>query len=279
MTQSSNSDVGSVALAPLLTALGDYQRKGVGVDMILKTVLNIARLCTIYTNDAQDKKRYFQLADTIIECRMLCNFGRSGITLRQGLRVLAMKDRMEFWRWVFTWLSFLLRVPEQLSGDLNYLQKVVFHSWSRETFSFFYRFFKSLSLTCCLMVEITRRAALRRAVRDAVTPLQRLHASLDLRVSNALTVRTLCDMYVYYKWIPAYQPIKTLEFSCGLVSGIIGVWLVWKDTRYVLPPLPAPKVELPTLCPTKHPLKHAVCVLDSQGDGSEGGGSEGGDDG
>lgn len=264
----------AVSLVPFLTALGDYQKKGVGVDMVLKSVLNIARLCMLYTDDADSKKKFFTLADTIIACRMLCNFGRPAITLRQGLRVFAMGDRLEMWHWVFSWLSFFLRVPEQLSGDLNYLQKVVFSNWSRETFSFFYRFFKSFSLTCCLMVEVTRRGALRRAVRNAVTPEQKLHADLDVRVSNALTVRTLCDMYVYFKWIPGYQPIKTLEYSCGLVSGIIGVWLVWKDTRYVLPALP-PLAESEAVCPNKDALQRAVCVLDSQGDGASGSGDEG----
>ncbi|KAG5490797.1 hypothetical protein JKF63_00919 [Porcisia hertigi] len=275
MSQSSNANDGTVTLVPLLAALSDYQKKGVGVDMMLKAVLNFVRLCMVYSTDVKVKKRYFQLADGIIECRMLCNFGRSPITLRQGMRMFAMKDQMELWRWVFTWLSFFFRVPEQLSGDLNYLQKVVFHKWSRERFSFFYRFFKSLSLTCCLMMELTRRSALQQALRDASTPPQRLHAHLDMRVSNALIVRTLCDMYVYFKWIPCYHPVKTIEFLCGFLSGIIGIWLVWKDTRYLLPPPPGLTPKAATECPNKDPLKHAVCVLDNTGDGGEGSGYDG----
>ncbi|KAG5464478.1 hypothetical protein LSCM1_00668 [Leishmania martiniquensis] len=270
MSQSSTANDRCATLVPFLVALSDYQKKGVGVDMMLKAALNIARLCMLYSRDAQDKKRYFQLADSIIECRMLCNFGRPALTLRQGLKVFAMKDRMEFWHWAFAWLSLLLRILEQLSGDLNYLQKVVFHHWNRDTFSFFYRFFKSFSLTSCLMLELTRRSVLQRALRDASTPLQRLHAAVELRVSNALMVRTLCEMYVYFKWIPAYHPVKTLEFLCGFVSGVIGVWLVWKDTRYAWPLRPAPAAEMMTQCPNKDPLKRAVCVLGSHGDGSEG---------
>ncbi|KAG5489798.1 hypothetical protein GH5_00681 [Leishmania sp. Ghana 2012 LV757] len=270
MSQSSTTSDRCTTLVPFLVALSDYQKKGVGVDMMLKAMLNIARLCMIYSRDAQDKRRYFQLADSIIECRMLCNFGRPAMTLKQGLKVLAMKDQMEFWQWAFLWLSLFLRVPEQLSGDLNYLQKVVFHNWSRETLSFFYRFFKSLSLTCCLMVEVTRRSALQRALHDATTPQKRLCAALDMRVSSALMVRTLCDMYVYFKWIPGYRPVKTLEFSCGFVSGVIGIWLVWKDTRYALSPRPVPAIETTPQCPNKGALKRAVCVLGSQGDGSEG---------
>ncbi|GET93734.1 hypothetical protein, conserved [Leishmania tarentolae] len=269
MSKSSTGNGSSVTLVPFLVALGDYQKKGVGVDMMLKSVLNIVRLCMIYSTDAQDKKRYFHLADVIIECRMLCNFGRPAMTLKQGLKMFAMRDEMTFWHWLFTCLSFFLRVPEQLSGDLNYLQKVVFHSWCRETFSFSYRFFKSWSLTCCLMMELTRRSALQRALRNAATPQQRAHASLEIKVSNALMVRSLCDMYVYFKWIPSYHPIKTIEYVCSFVSGIIGVWLVWRDTRYVLSPPPVTAAETPIPCPDKNALKRAVCVLSSHGDGSE----------
>ncbi|AYU84020.1 hypothetical protein conserved [Leishmania donovani] len=269
MSKSSIANDSSVTLAPFLVALGDYQKKGVGVDMMLKSVLNIVRLCMIYSTDGRDRRKYFQLADSIIECRMLCNFGRPAMTLSQGLKMFAMREEMEFWHWLFTCLSFFLRVPEQLSGDLNYLQKVVFHSWSREAFSFSYRFFKSLSLTCCVLMELTRRSALQRALRDASTPKQRLHAGLEMRVSNALIVRSLCDMYVYFKWIPSYHPIKTVEFLCGFVSGIVGMWLVWRDTRYVVSPPPVMTAETPIPCPNKDALKRAVCVLGSQGDGSE----------
>lgn len=259
-----------VGVVPFLTALTDYQKKGVGVDMVLKSVLNISRLCMLYSADPADKKKFFKVADTIIECRMLCNFGRPSITFRQGLCALKKRESMEFWHGIFTCLAIFLRIPEQMSGDLNYLQKVVFRSWSREKLSFFYRFFKSWSLTCCLLAELTHRAALRRAVADAVTPAEKVHAGLDVRVSNALIVRTLCDMYVYFKWIPSYEPVKLLEYTCGLMSGLIGVWLVWKDTRYVLPPVERSPLKCER-CGHRHALQRAVCVLDSEGCGSEGG--------
>lgn len=265
------TDGSPVGVVPFLTALTDYQKKGVGVDMMLKAVLNVSRLCMLYSSDPADKKSFFKVADTIVECRMLCNFGRPSITLRQGLCVLEKKDKMEFWHWLFAVLSIFLRVPEQLSGDLNYLQKVVFRRWSREKLSFCYRFFKSWSLTCCLLVEMSRRAGLKRAVRDAVTPEERVHANLEMRVSNALIVRTLCDMYVYFKWIPGYTPVRVLEYLCGLASGLIGVWLVWKDTRYVLPPLVKTEHTCQR-CGKKDALERAMCALDSEG----GGGSEGG---
>ncbi|KPI87064.1 hypothetical protein ABL78_3876 [Leptomonas seymouri] len=265
-----------VGVVPFITAVTDYERKGVGVDMMLKTLLNISRLCMLYSTDPMDKKKYFKISDAIVECRMLCNFGRPAITFRKGMEVLKQQQYMQFWHWLFTCLSLFLRVPEQLSGDLNFLQKVVFRRWSREKLSFCYRFFKSWSLTCCLLVELTRRSALRKAVLKAASPEEKVHAKLEVKVSNALIVRTLCDMYVYFKWIPGYKPIKALEYSCGLTSGLIGVWLVWKDTRYVLPPLTnvVPACER---CGGKHALQRAMCVLDYEGGGSEGG--EGTEDG
>ncbi|KPA81803.1 hypothetical protein ABB37_04073 [Leptomonas pyrrhocoris] len=261
-----------VGVVPFLTALTDYQKKGVGVDMMLKALLNVSRLCMLYSTNLGDKRKFFKLADTIVECRMLCNFGRPVMTFHQAMSVLGKRSYMEFWHCLFTCLAFFLRVPEQLSGDMNFLQKVVFRRWSREKLSFCYRFFKSWSLTCGLLAELTRRSALKRAVRSAVTPEENVHTKLELQVSNALIIRTLCDMYVYFKWIPGYEPIKAVEYSCGLASGLIGVLLVWKDTRYVLPPM-AKDVQPCERCGHKHALQRAVCVLDSEGGGSEGGAS------
>lgn len=224
----------------MLDAIISYERKGVGVDMMLKSLLGVARLCMLYSDDPADKKKFFAVADSIIECRMLCNFGRPIMTLRQGLKSLRLKDKLEFWHWLFLVLSYFLRVPEQVSGDFNYLQKVVFHKWSRQRLSFCYRFFKSLSLTCCILSELCRRADLHAGIAAANTVDERERAHLDLTVSNVLMVRTLCDMYVYYKWIPSYKPNETLEYICGSLSGVLGAWLVWKDTRYIRPNVVVP---------------------------------------
>lgn len=219
---------------PLVEALGDYQKKGVGVDMALKAVLNILRLQAHYSADPEDKKKFFNAADAVVECRMLCNFGRPLLTLRQGIRSFRSRSCYDFWPWLFLTLSYFLRVPEQLSGDLNYLQKTICHQWSREKLSFCYRFFKSWSLTCCLLTELLEQPHIRSKLARATSDMQARRVKRALRVSNALVVRTLCDMYVYFKWIPSYTPNKTLEFICGFVSGVIGIWLVWKDTRYVI---------------------------------------------
>lgn len=265
----SSSDNGYCTLVPLLNALGDYEKKGVGVDMMLKSVLGFFRLAMLYSSSAADKKRYAAIADAIIECRMLCNFGRPAMTFHQGMKIVKLHRCMEFWHWLFSCLSFFFRVPEQLSGDLNYLQKVIFHQWSREKLSFYYRFFKSLSLTCCLCVELARRPSLTAALNTSV-PDHLLHAKLELKVSNALIIRTLCDMYVYYKWIPWWNPNRTMEYTCGSVSGLIGVWLVWKDTRYILPPR-SPPAEAPCSPCERQPLHRAVRMMDNEGCGSEGG--------
>lgn len=242
-----------VKLNPLMECLGEYQKKGVGVDMILKSALGIFRLMMLYSHDQADKKKYAQVADVIIECRMLCNFGRPTLTAHQAYQNYWKKDRFEFFYWLFTTLSYAFRVPEQISGDLNYLQKVVFHSWNREKFSFYYRFFKSINLTCAFIAEALRRRALMRDCTRAKTVEVLRRIRDEIRVADVVLLRTLCDMYVYYKWVPFYNPPKTIEYICGSVSGLLGVWLVWKDIWYVTegPPACAPTTKKKEVCALK----------------------------
>lgn len=51
------------------------------------------------------------------------------------------------------------------------------------------------------------------------------------QVRSALfLLRNIADIIVYSQWISWYNPPKTLEYSCGLLSGTLGVLLVWCDT-------------------------------------------------
>lgn len=225
----------------VLPAMISYQSKGVGVDMILKSILGVFRLLMLYSKDQETKRKYFKVVDTIIECRMLGNFGKPGITFYQGLNKFkrgtgkSLSERLVF-------ASSLFRTLEQLSGDLGFLQKVMIHSWSREKLSFCYRFFKSFSLTLALVAELIHHSHLVELVRccgecstdSKVCAAGKCRGTLgrEVVVSRSLIVRTLCDMYVYFKWLPFYTPNTTLEYICGSISGLIGVWLVWKDDRY-----------------------------------------------
>ncbi|CCW70047.1 unnamed protein product [Phytomonas sp. Hart1] len=221
----------NVQLVPLLEAVSAYQTKGVGVDMSIKSVLGIIRLLGLYSKDTVLKQQYEQMADVMVECRMLCNFARMWITMRQLLQTYRLRCRMGAIYNLFLCLSHLFRIPEQGFGDLSYLQKVVFHHWSRQRLSFFYRFFKSFSLSCCLIAEIAHHRSIQQQISETTNPEKRIRYKKDLNVCNAIAVRSLCDMYVYFKWIPGYTPIPTLEYIFGSISGMIGVWLVWKDIR------------------------------------------------
>ncbi|CCW63246.1 unnamed protein product [Phytomonas sp. EM1] len=232
------SDSKNVLLVPFFEAASAYQSKGVGVDMSIKSVLGIIRLLGLYSKDAIWKQRYDKMSDVMVECRMLCNFGRMWITMRQFLQTYRLRGRMGAVYNLFLCLSHLFRIPEQGFGDLSYLQKVIFHHWSRQRLSFFYRFFKSLSLSCCFISEIAHRRSIRKKIAESTTSKERVRFEMDLSVCNAIAVRSLCDMYVYFKWIPGYTPIRTLEYIFGSISGMIGVWLVWKDIRSACPCLP-----------------------------------------
>lgn len=229
----------SATKVSVLPAMISYQSKGVGVDMMLKSVLGVFRLLMLYRKDKASKEKYYKIVDTIIECRMLGNFGKPVMTLHQSLNKYnkcggGLNEKLILF-------SGLFRTLEQFSGDLGFLQKVVMHQWSREKLSFCYRFFKSFSLTLGLIAELSHHHHLSALVRVCGQCKQgqtctegRCRSTLgrELLVSRALIVRTLCDIYVYYKWLPFYNPNTTLEYICGSISGLIGVWLVWKDDRY-----------------------------------------------
>lgn len=254
-----------------LDAVVSYQSRGVGVDMVLKSILGVFRLLMLYSKKSKDKAKYFKIVDSIIECRMLCNFGKPGITLYQGIHKYNAHLKEEkaqelsssagnqcnsvcstgpntnhctLCEKIFLGSS-LFRTLEQLSGDLGFLQKVVMHQWSREKLSFCYRFFKSFSLTLALIGELIHHARLSQQFRSHRCEDGECYhmgtVKRELLVSRSLIVRTLCDMYVYYKWLPFYTPNTTAEYICGSISGLIGVWLVWKDHRYpkgYIPPCP-----------------------------------------
>ena len=59
------------------------------------------------------------------------------------------------------------------------------------------------------------------------TVLDELHN--DLVRSHLFLLRNVCDMIVYFQWIESYRPYKTLEYICGIISGGLGVYLVWAD--------------------------------------------------
>lgn len=225
----SNHDALFAPQSAAIEHLISYQQKGVGVDMALKSILGIFRLAMLYSKNAMTKSVYTKIVDVIIECRMLTNFGRSGFTLYQLNNQMKKSNYIVKAQYIFTYLSYFFRIFEQLSGDLGYMQKVVFRTWSRATLSFYYRFFKSLSLTCALLVELCRSPMVEHRLREATTPQEMCIARRELAVSRVLIVRNLCDMYVYYKWLPNYTPIRTIEYICGMISGMIGVWLVWSD--------------------------------------------------
>ncbi|EPY21867.1 hypothetical protein AGDE_13692 [Angomonas deanei] len=182
----------------------------------------------LYSKDPAAQEKYANIADTIIECRMLCNFGRPSLTLRQGILCFRERKIREFYNWFFSCLSIFLRIFEQLSGDCNYLQKVLFNNWSRELFSFYYRFFKSFSLTSSLIADCFRRVQLVKNVQKKKS-FHHEHDCYELHKVNLIIFRTLCDIYVYYKWIPWYKPYRTMEYIAGSVSGMLGVYLVWAD--------------------------------------------------
>lgn len=232
---------------PLLETIIAYQSRSVGVDMILKCFLNIFRLLEHFSASAEGKAKFLHVTDVILESRMLGNFGKPVLTFQQGLQKYKSYKKYcstctsSDWRANLCantcFSSAFFRTLEQFFGDLGFLQKVVVHKWSRQKLSFLFAFFKSFSITLALISEIVKYLTLKKKMSCLHSCFKgNCHhlgiTSRELQVSRALVIRSLCDMYVYYKWIPSYTPNRVLSYLCGFTSGAIGVWLVWKDHRY-----------------------------------------------
>jgi hypothetical protein len=62
-------------------------------------------------------------------------------------------------------------------------------------------------------------------------PLDLISITRKPSVRSALFLtRNIADLIVYSQWIDAWRPWKPLEFACGMVSGGLGVVIVWADT-------------------------------------------------
>lgn len=217
----------------------------------MKCIMNIFRTMKWYATSEEEAKLYYQLADAILECRMIGNFGRPLLTVYQAMkrwhgRVAMRRSKLNgasvkfcCWCEALSLSASLFRFMEQLSGDLGLLQKIVFHSWSRRKLSWCFAFFKSIAIILALLGEIMtsrvnmqalKRCKQARCKAKRCCNIPTLKAAL--RTSFALIFRCCCDLYVYLKWIPGYEPYPPLTFLCGFISGLIGVGLVWLDVRY-----------------------------------------------
>lgn len=245
---------------PLTEKIQVYLSKCVGVDMTFKTIVYILRMLTLYTGTADKawQAKLQTLILNIIDCRMLSNHWKYIPTFRQCLSTFSHREKLPFYPWLLTALSFFFRTFEQFAGDISYMQKNVFNHWSRARISWHYKFNKSISLTCCLIVELLKIQQLRKKIvirnrfeSPTVSPTGSMSDQAtfpcesveelrsQLRRSVIFLVRNICDMIVYFQWIEWYRPYKTLEFTCGLISGSLGMYLVWGDIG--APPSPAKK--------------------------------------
>lgn len=241
-------------------AIEKYLQKSVGRDMALKAIVYPIRLATVHCD--QKNKDLIALLQrlilNIIDARMLSNSWKGISAYLAGFRAMMSSEAIPLYQRVLVTLSFFCRAVEQFSGDVGYIQSHVMTHWSRARISWHYKFWKTMSLTCCAFLELIKIVNLqqkRRNLRRCVTqsPLTTYAAAsksfpTDPAVADkeeedraALTAmkwsalfltRNICDCIVYYQWMESYRPNKTLEYLCGTFSGVVGVWLVWRDTKY-----------------------------------------------
>ena len=54
--------------------------------------------------------------------------------------------------------------------------------------------------------------------------------SSDAINSLIVATRCACDMYIYYRWIPSWNPPEFWQYSAGIVSAVLGIYLVLEET-------------------------------------------------
>lgn len=320
---------------------GTYIRKMAGVDFLVKLLGYIVRfkilsLSANPTANAVPLDFHKKLLGSIVESRMLSNAGKSPSTFLSATKLaetpedFANKDNNTKvpasceCPWLpsvaslssaspiklISYLALLCRTLEQISSDGGYLARYMFTSWNRDQLTLEYKRWKSVSLTCLLIVEISylvrfvqQRMEKRRhggnplvaspsspvsgdgepfpagrsespdkqqqqqhqsplhtrsashvqfekakgveeyhrvAVPSHSSPkykyrFQHLAAGTPITngdASNSLIVaiRCACDMYIYYRWLPSWNPPDFWQFSAGVVSAVLGIYLVMEET-------------------------------------------------
>ncbi|ORC85577.1 uncharacterized protein TM35_000341890 [Trypanosoma theileri] len=219
---------GGDVVVPFCESVDAYVKKGTGIDIALKAMLGMSRLVSIHGSCEETRENYAQFARAVVNCRMLINHFRYLTSFMNAVDVYKKREGP-----VLPWLlligSFFFRSLEQVFGDLNYYQMVCMHHWNRTRLSLGYWFFKSLSLTCGFLHELLRmKSALTSPQWKKRTPKER---SEFLKAEIISLTRYICDMIVYYQWVPWYNPNKTLQYFCGALCGSLGSYTFWKETQ------------------------------------------------
>lgn len=237
-------------------ALEAYLQKCVGRDMALKSIVYPIRLATLYVG-SEKGAILTQLITNIVDCRMLTNQWKAISAYISAYRAAVSKEKMPLMQRILVVFSFLFRSLEQLSGDLGYIRNHLIPQWSRPRISWHYKFWKTMSLTCCAILEMMKLIDLKRkremarvvAQSPVCTPAKQQkelefppppapccedadEVANAMRWSAVFLFRNICDMIVYFQWIESYRPNKHLEYICGFFSGLIGVYIVWKDIKW-----------------------------------------------
>lgn len=228
-----------------------YLAKGVGCDMALKTTVYVLRLLWLHSSNGSLKRVQLEgIISDMMDCRMLYNTWKYIGTFWSSYRTCVVPTSQPLWLVCTAALSFFFRGFEQLSGDLAYLQRHWKYGWNRLRLSWHFKFWKSLALICCAIVETRRIIDLRAELVTAETPAESpalMHAGTPVSAlpvettkdatkkkllhSSIFLARNVCDLIIYLQWIPNYKPDLQLQFICGLLSGASGMWLVWDDLQ------------------------------------------------
>ncbi|KAH9578085.1 hypothetical protein LSM04_004429 [Trypanosoma melophagium] len=215
-------------VVPFCESLDAYVKKGAGVDMVLKAMLGIVRLVSIHSSCEETRQNYAQFAYAIINCRMLANHFRYIMSFKSAVDVLKRREGPILPCLCLGGMHFF-RSLEQVFGDLNYYQMIFMRHWNRTRISLGYWFFKSLSLTCGFVNELLRlKSTLSSPQWKKQTQQER---SMFLKAVIISLTRYICDMVVYYQWIPCYNPNKTLQYICGSLCGSLAVYAFWNETQ------------------------------------------------
>ncbi|KAJ9456123.1 hypothetical protein DIPPA_18267 [Diplonema papillatum] len=165
--------------------------------------------------------RLKRLDTAIIDCRQVLNCLKWISTIKAFFTNLSDTDMPRGER-----LALLIQTAfwtvEVVCSDLSYVAKQLKPEWDANRIGKGYKMGKSISLTILIAVESWRvNAMLDKAKQEhrRLTVVQRS----SVKESLFAIARCVCDCIIYYTWVNAYKPNKTLCYLCGLLSAIIGL--------------------------------------------------------
>eukprot|EP01061_Rhynchopus_euleeides_P008533 TRINITY_DN1765_c5_g1_i1.p1 TRINITY_DN1765_c5_g1~~TRINITY_DN1765_c5_g1_i1.p1 ORF type:complete len:273 (+),score=131.11 TRINITY_DN1765_c5_g1_i1:207-1025(+) len=240
----------------LLTRLGDLLKNIEARDKILKLSGYTTRLLHYHKalvvlngGDEAVQSKLTTLDRSIVDARQMINLFKYVDSSLLFIKTAARTD-LPAWQKAAQLLRIFFWTIEVVSSDLTFIAKYFVHGWDKTRIGYYYKMGKSIALTIVAALEsiaiakmlkaASKRSASRQPQKPASeaddsavsAPSAALAKALPLTVAERaalkeklmVILRCFCDCFIYYVWIPSYNPDKGLCYIAGFLSASVGLY-------------------------------------------------------